>query len=208
MVRRPVGHWYWVHAPGPARPPEPVVGRRSSQQFRHERLKNQRPCGDEGALTTPRAPDKDGQALQGALLAHSPPSPLSAAHALDTPHPHPQNNNDRAFFSNAERKAAAYGRHSSSMLGGHNTGANFKEWGWGTETRTLDSDSMKDIDACSLSLQTCVEPLVTPSGVLYDKEVCAGHAQHLSRVARGTDPSPQRCRARVAPSVPFIQRTS
>jgi len=85
---------------------------------------------------------------------------------------HSKNNNDRAFFSHAERKAAAYGRHSSSMLGGHNTGTgNFKEWGWGTETRTLDSDSMKDIDACSLSLQTCVEPLVSPSGVLYDKEV-------------------------------------
>jgi len=83
---------------------------------------------------------------------------------------HSKNNNDRAFFSHAERKAAAYGRHSSSMLGGHNTGANFKEWGWGTESRTLDSDSMKDIDACSLSLQPCAEPLVTPSGVLYDKE--------------------------------------
>ena len=138
-------------------------------------------------MTTPRAPDKDGQALQGALLAHSPPSPLSAAHALDTPHPHPQNNNDRAFFSNAERKAAAYGRHSSSMLGGHNTGrGNFKEWGWGTETRTLDSDSMKDIDACSLSLQTCVAPLVSPSGVLYDKEVrlaCAGETDPPSVLA-------------------------
>uniref|UniRef100_A0A7S2MJN3 Nitric oxide synthase-interacting protein zinc-finger domain-containing protein n=1 Tax=Haptolina brevifila TaxID=156173 RepID=A0A7S2MJN3_9EUKA len=83
---------------------------------------------------------------------------------------HSKNNNDRGFFSHAERKAAAYGRHSSSMLGGHNTGANFKEWGWGTESRTLDSDSMKDIDACSLTLQPCVEPVVTPSGVLYDKE--------------------------------------
>lgn len=84
---------------------------------------------------------------------------------------HSKNNNDRAFFSNAERKAAAYGRHASSMLGGHNTGANFREWGWGAETRTLDSDSMKDIDACSLSLQPCVLPLVSPSGVLYDKQV-------------------------------------
>lgn len=84
---------------------------------------------------------------------------------------HSKNNNDRAFFSNAERKSAAYGRHSSSMLGGHNTGANFREWGWGTETRTLDSDSMKDIDACSLSLQPCVAPLVTPDGVVYEKEV-------------------------------------
>jgi len=83
---------------------------------------------------------------------------------------HSKNNNDRPFFSNAERKAAAYGRHASSMLGGHNTGANFTEWGWGTETRTLDSDSMKDIDACSLTLQPCATPLVSPSGVLYDKQ--------------------------------------
>ena len=30
---------------------------------------------------------------------------------------------------------------------------------------------MKDIDVCSLSLQPCVQPVVTPSGVLYDKEV-------------------------------------
>ena len=43
--------------------------------------------------------------------------------------------------------------------------------GWGTETRTLDSDSMKDIDACSLSLQPCAAPMVTPTGVLYDKQV-------------------------------------
>jgi len=35
----------------------------------------------------------------------------------------------------------------------------------------LDSDSMKDIDACSLSLQPCAEPLVTPAGVLFDKGV-------------------------------------
>lgn len=73
------------------------------------------------------------------------------------------------------------------MLGGHNTGSgNFKEWGWGTETRTLDSDSMKDIDACSLSLQTCVAPLVSPSGVLYDKEVrlaCAGETDPPSVLA-------------------------
>jgi nitric oxide synthase-interacting protein len=86
---------------------------------------------------------------------------------------HSKNNNDRAFFSNAERKAAAYGRHSSSMLGGHNTGANFRDWGWGTEVRTLDSDSMKDIDVCSLSLQPCIEPMITPSGVLYDKQARA-----------------------------------
>ena len=60
----------------------------------------------------------------------------------------------------------------SGMLGGHNTAdGNFKEWGWGTEGRTLDSDAMKDLYVCSLSLQPCVDPVVTPSGVLYDKGV-------------------------------------
>eukprot|EP00966_Prymnesium_polylepis_P244342 5651148-Prymnesium_polylepis.1 len=60
----------------------------------------------------------------------------------------------------------------SGMLGGHNTAdGNFKEWGWGAESRTLDSDAMKDIDVCSLSLQPCVDPVVTPTGVLYDKGV-------------------------------------
>eukprot|EP00316_Scyphosphaera_apsteinii_P024305 CAMPEP_0119326606 /NCGR_PEP_ID=MMETSP1333-20130426/68784_1 /TAXON_ID=418940 /ORGANISM="Scyphosphaera apsteinii, Strain RCC1455" /LENGTH=320 /DNA_ID=CAMNT_0007334953 /DNA_START=18 /DNA_END=980 /DNA_ORIENTATION=+ len=85
---------------------------------------------------------------------------------------HSKNNNDRAFFSYHERRAANYGRHSSGLLGGHNTaGGNFVDQGWGSETRTLDRDSMKDIDACSLSLQPCVEPVVTPQGVLYDKQV-------------------------------------
>jgi nitric oxide synthase-interacting protein len=85
---------------------------------------------------------------------------------------HSKNNNDRAFFSHAERQAAAYGRHSSSMLGGHNTaGGNFVDRGWGTQKRTLDSDAMKDLDACSLTLVPCVEPVITLKGVIYDKQV-------------------------------------
>jgi len=85
---------------------------------------------------------------------------------------HSKNNNDRAFFSYAERKAASYGRLSSGLLGGHNTAdGNHVSHGWGTLSRTLDGDSMKEIDACSLSLQPCIEPVVTPSGILYDKQV-------------------------------------
>jgi len=85
---------------------------------------------------------------------------------------HSKNNNDRAFFSYHERKAAAFGRHSSGLLGGHNTSyGNFVDRGWGSEKRTLDMDAMKDLDACSLSLQPCVDPVVTPQGVLYDKQV-------------------------------------
>ena len=80
---------------------------------------------------------------------------------------HSKNNNDRPFFTDAERKAARQGRASSAFTGTND----FQDWGWGTETRTLDSDSMKDIDACSLSLQPCVEPVVTPNGILFDKGV-------------------------------------
>ena len=56
------------------------------------------------------------------------------------------------------------------MLSGHNT-APTSEAGWGTDARQLDSDSMKEIDACSLSLQPCADPVVTPQGVLYDRMV-------------------------------------
>lgn len=78
---------------------------------------------------------------------------------------HSKNNNDRPFFTNAERKAASRGRAASSFIGQND----FTEWGWGSESRTLDSDSMKDMDSCSLSLQPCVDPVVTANGVLYDK---------------------------------------
>lgn len=85
---------------------------------------------------------------------------------------HSKNSNDRAFFSYAERRAANYGRHSSGMLGGHNNATgNFRDHGWGSQQRTVDGDSMKDLDACSLSLQPCVHPVVTPNGVIYDKQV-------------------------------------
>lgn len=85
---------------------------------------------------------------------------------------HSKNSNDRAFFSYHERKAASYCRLSSAMLGGHNTAdGNHQSHGWGTMQRTLDGDAMKEIDACSLSLQACVNPVVTANGILYDKQV-------------------------------------
>jgi len=85
---------------------------------------------------------------------------------------HSKNNNERPFFTHAERQAAAFGRHSSGMLGGHNTaGGNFVDSGWGTQKRTLDSEAMKDFDACSLTLVPCIDPVITPKGVIYDKQV-------------------------------------
>ena len=78
---------------------------------------------------------------------------------------HSKNNNDRGFFSNAERKAAMQGRAAQAFTGYNDV----RDWGWGSEARTLDSDSMKDLDACSLTLQPCIEPVVSPNGVLFDK---------------------------------------
>ena len=102
---------------------------------------------------------------------------------------HSKNNNDRAFFSYHERRAANFGRHSSGMLGGHNTaGGNYVDAGWGSSSRMLDRDAMKDIDACSLSLQPCAEPVVTPDGVLYDKasvfEFILGRKKEIEREMR------------------------
>ena len=109
---------------------------------------------------------------------------------------HSKNSNDRAFFSYHERKAASYGRLSSAMLGGHNTAdGNHQSHGWGTMQRTLDGDAMKEIDACSLSLQACVHPVVTENGILYDKQVIVEYI--LSRKKVIPPPPPQ---APVAPT--------
>ena len=103
---------------------------------------------------------------------------------------HSKNSNDRAFFSYHERKAASYGRLSSAMLGGHNTAdGNHQSHGWGTMQRTLDGDAMKEIDACSLSLQACVHPVVTENGILYDKQVIVEYILSRKKVIPPPSPS-------------------
>ena len=110
---------------------------------------------------------------------------------------HSKNNNDRAFFSYHERKSASFGRLSSALLGGHNTAdGNHVTFGWGTESRTLDGDAMKEIDACSLSLQACVDPVVTDNGILYDKQVIVEYILSRKKViprpsAQQWPPAPQ-----------------
>nr|XP_039258161.1 nitric oxide synthase-interacting protein-like [Styela clava] len=42
--------------------------------------------------------------------------------------------------------------------------------GYGSDKARLGKDSVKDFDACNLTLQPCKEPVVTPEGVLYDKQ--------------------------------------
>jgi hypothetical protein len=112
---------------------------------------------------------------------------------------HSKNSNDRAFFSYHERKAASYGRLSSAMLGGHNTAdGNHQSHGWGTMQRTLDGDAMKEIDACSLSLQACVHPVVTENGILYDKQVIVEYI--LSRKKVMARPPQPRWRQPLSPA--------
>ncbi|KRT81329.1 hypothetical protein AMK59_5399, partial [Oryctes borbonicus] len=43
--------------------------------------------------------------------------------------------------------------------------------GYGTNSKRLGKDSVKDFDCCSLSLQPCRNPVITKDGYLFDKEV-------------------------------------
>lgn len=43
--------------------------------------------------------------------------------------------------------------------------------GYGTNSKRLGKDSVKDFDCCSLSLQPCRYPVITKDGILFDKEV-------------------------------------
>lgn len=43
--------------------------------------------------------------------------------------------------------------------------------GYGTNVQRLSKDSIKNFDACSLSLQPCRNPVITKDGYLFDKEV-------------------------------------
>uniref|UniRef100_T1IZZ3 Nitric oxide synthase-interacting protein zinc-finger domain-containing protein n=1 Tax=Strigamia maritima TaxID=126957 RepID=T1IZZ3_STRMM len=42
--------------------------------------------------------------------------------------------------------------------------------GYGTQAMRLGKDAVKDFDCCSLSLQPCRNPMLTPNGIIYDKE--------------------------------------
>mmetsp|Transcript_38120 Transcript_38120/g.93662 ORF Transcript_38120/g.93662 Transcript_38120/m.93662 type:complete len:325 (+) Transcript_38120:149-1123(+) len=42
--------------------------------------------------------------------------------------------------------------------------------GYGTVVQRLGKDSIKDFDVCSLCLQPCKDPVITPQGILYERE--------------------------------------
>mmetsp|Transcript_5644 Transcript_5644/g.14419 ORF Transcript_5644/g.14419 Transcript_5644/m.14419 type:complete len:319 (-) Transcript_5644:74-1030(-) len=77
---------------------------------------------------------------------------------------HSKNNNDRAFFTYHERQAARKGYASSAFYKHANTS-------YGGGELKVGSDSLRDFDACCLSLHPCRDPVITPQGYLYEREV-------------------------------------
>lgn len=65
---------------------------------------------------------------------------------------HSRNNTAGAFYSYAERKKDS------------------ENSGFGSANKRLSKDSVGDFDCCNLSLQICKDPVVTPEGVLYERE--------------------------------------
>lgn len=66
-------------------------------------------------------------------------------------------------------------RHSKNATAGptytaHEKKKDSKQSGYGTQDVRLSKDSIKDFDCCSLSLQPCRVPVITPDGWIYEKE--------------------------------------
>lgn len=62
-----------------------------------------------------------------------------------------------------------------------------KASGYGTQSMRLGKDAVKDFDCCSLTLQPCRDPVLTPHGILYDKEAILEYVIAQKRdVARRT----------------------
>uniref|UniRef100_A0A0N5ADH4 U5 small nuclear ribonucleoprotein 40 kDa protein n=1 Tax=Syphacia muris TaxID=451379 RepID=A0A0N5ADH4_9BILA len=65
---------------------------------------------------------------------------------------HGKNSTASAVYSYAERKKDS------------------KQSGYGTLHERLGADSIKDFDCCSITLQPCREPVITPNGYIFDRE--------------------------------------
>jgi len=53
-----------------------------------------------------------------------------------------------------------------------------KASGYGTLDERLSKDAIKNFDCCSLTLQPCREPVITPGGYLFDKEAILEYILH------------------------------
>ena len=59
-----------------------------------------------------------------------------------------------------------------------------KALGFGTVKERLGKETVKDFDACGLGLQHALDPVVTPEGVLYDREHILGASSTRRRTSR------------------------
>ena len=57
-----------------------------------------------------------------------------------------------------------------------------KKSGWGSLSARFSKDSIKDFDCCSLTLQPCKNPVVTPEGHLYDYEAILEYIVHQKQI--------------------------
>lgn len=78
------------------------------------------------------------------------------------------------------------GRHgknqtASAVYGYHEKKKDTASSGYGSKSVRMGKDSLHDFDCCNLTLQPCVNPVVTPCGYLYDKEAILECLLHQKR---------------------------
>lgn len=74
-------------------------------------------------------------------------------------------------------------RHSKNATAGptytyHEKNKDSKQSGYGTKDVRLSKDAIKEFDCCSLSLQPCRNPVITPDGWIYEKEAILEYILH------------------------------
>ena len=74
-------------------------------------------------------------------------------------------------------------RHSKNATAGpvytyHEKTKDCKQSGYGTKDVRLSKDAIKDFDCCSLTLQPCINPVITTEGYIYEKEAILEYILH------------------------------
>lgn len=83
-------------------------------------------------------------------------------------------------------------RHAKNCTAGavytyHEKKKDTKASGYGTQAMRLGKDSVNDFDCCALTLQPCRDPVMTPDGILFDKEAILEYVIRQKReIARQT----------------------
>ncbi|CAK8689310.1 unnamed protein product [Clavelina lepadiformis] len=70
----------------------------------------------------------------------------------------------------------------SSVYSYHERKKDTQQSNYGTRSSRMGKDSVKDFDACCLTLQLCRNPVVTPQGYLYEKEAILEYIVHQKRL--------------------------